>query len=434
MKSSKLYSCPCSSFLSKGKTAAGRVPDATGHYPTRISCQRLRRDRKHALNSITIFTGILRGFGWPDDSRRLRLYRHSWRFRVPQMSAQPERAILPPPREGVDCLSVLDADSAHSHHIPSSNTGCISLIDYLTVSVSLLVLGDISRATLGEANKALKHVMPDSSLLASDFEDKGFLGYRYSADIFGPACEQPCGKIAFGGNNNTLMISVTGAGCPFLGDLSMLAHQLEHLAARITRVDLAFDDFEGEYLDIAWIGQLSQTGFFDSTYGQKSRRKKIDDLGTLAGCSIYHGRKGDKELCIYEKGKQLQDARSSWVRCEVRLWSKNRIIPYQVLVNGGAFMRGAFPQLSSFLPIKSSSRSENTKRSTEASARAQAAWLENAAGRTLGLLQRSMQPAQLDVFLQTLGKTGLPKRFKSMPGNVVEFLIQAHANKETLPC
>jgi len=345
------------------------------------------------------------------------------------MSAQPLSAILPPLHGGVDSLQ-----TGSTHHIPSSNTGCISLVDYLSVSFSLHVVGQLSRSTMGEANKALRHCFPESSLLATDFDEKGFNGYKYSADIYGPACEQPCGKIAFGGNAETLHISVTGAGCPFLDDLNMLAHQLEHLQAKITRVDLAYDDFEAEFLDMDFITQLSVSGFFDATTGQKSRRKKIDDLGTLMGCSIYHGRKGDKELCIYEKGKQLQDSRSSWVRCEVRLWSKNRIIPYQVLVNGGAFMRGAFPQLSSFLPIKSSSRAQNTIRTTQSTASAQAAWLGNAAGRTLGLLQRSMQPAQFDAYIQNLSRSGLPKRFKDMPECVVKILIQEHADKEFMKC
>jgi phage replication initiation protein len=330
-----------------------------------------------------------------------------------------------PPPEGV---RVLDS----SWYTPSSNTGCISIVDYLSVSIPMLSLPAFDRNELGAANRIFDRVFKDSSIYAADFEERGFLGYRYSADLFAPDADQPSGKIAFGGNSDTVFISISGTGCPYLGDLPTLAYELRTLDAHITRIDLAHDDFSGQHLDFHFLRYLSATGYWDSTNGQVARVRVIDDCGQLSGSTIYIGKKGDRELCIYEKGKQLQDSRSQWIRAEVRLWAKNRKIPLDVLTNGGAYMKGAFPGLSSFLPLQLSKCCESTRNQINATADAQAKWLNNVAGRSLRLIQDSMQPAQFDVYISNIGRSGTPRRFKGIPEKLIKTLIQQHADQELL--
>lgn len=348
-----------------------------------------------------------------------------------QSTVQDVESILakrtPPP----DGVCVLDS----SWYIPSSNTGCTALVDYLTITVSLLSFQAFSRNDIGAAWMLFKRCFPHSSIIPRDFEERGFQGYRYSSDLYGPDCDQPCGKIAFGGNNDTLCISISGSGCPFIGSHDLLAKNLHDLDAHITRVDLAFDDYEGEYLDINFLAHLAKTDYFTSDNGKRPAIKFVDDLGRLAGCTLYVGRKGDRELCIYEKGKQLQDARSRWIRCEVRLWSKNKKIPLSVLTNGGAFMRGAYPGLSSFLPVQGSVRCKTTRAESAATVQAEDQYIKNTIGRTLRLRQQSMQPGQFDAYVsELLCNTGMPKRWKKFPEIVVKTLIGEHADKELLLC
>jgi phage replication initiation protein len=329
-----------------------------------------------------------------------------------------------PPPDGV---FVLDS----SWYTPSSNTGCTALVDYLTISVSLLSFQAFGRNDLGAAHRLLKRCFPESSLLARDFQEHGFQGYRFSADIYGPDCEQPCGKIAYGGNNETLCVSLSGAGCPFIGSHEQLAKNLHDLDAHITRVDLAFDDFEGEYFDINFMAYLAATDYFTSDNGKRPKIKFVDDLGRLAGRTLYVGAKGDRELCIYEKGKQLQDSRSRWIRCEVRLWSKNKKIPLSTLTNGGAFMRGAYPGLNAFLPLRGSTRCATTRASSVATVKAEDEFIKNTIGRTLRLRQESMPPAQFDVYIsELLSNTGMPRRWNKLPEVVVKKLIGEHADRE----
>lgn len=334
-----------------------------------------------------------------------------------------------PPPEGMVVLHASDT------YTPSSNTGCTALVDYLTISVPLLECPRFFHHEIGLANRLLKRVFQQSSLYAVDFSERGFLGYRYSADIYGPDCDQPSGKIAYGGNNDTLLISISGAGCPFIGSHEQLAYDLTCLNAHITRVDLAFDDYYAEYLDFNFLTYLAQTHYFTSANGKIPKVKLIDDLGRLTGRTLYVGSKGDRELCIYEKGKQLQDPRSTWVRCEVRLWSKNKKIPMAVLTNGGAYMRGAFNGLSSFLPLHGSKRCQTTRKASDATVRAEDAYIQNTIGRTLRLRQQSMQPAQFDAYVaELLAKPGMPRRWKQLPEIVVKQLISEHADKELLSC
>jgi phage replication initiation protein len=56
-------------------------------------------------------------------------------------------------------------------------------------------------------------------------------------------------------------------------------------------------------------------------------------------------RKNGKLIRIYEKGKQLGDATSPWVRWEVELHNTDRVIPWDVLARPSEFIRGAYPCL-----------------------------------------------------------------------------------------
>jgi len=64
------------------------------------------------------------------------------------------------------------------------------------------------------------------------------------------------------------------------------------------------------------------------------------------GRTFYVGRrKNGKLLRVYEKGKQLGDPRSPWVRFELELHNTDRVIPFEVLLTPGPFVAGAYPCL-----------------------------------------------------------------------------------------
>lgn len=322
--------------------------------------------------------------------------------------------------------------SKKSSFTPVSNTGCSgsALIDYLTITCKVFELPKRNHRDTGAANSYLDAVITASSFTAQDFEEKTFLGYRYSADIYAPDCEQPCGKIAVGGNADTCIISITGAGCPFLGDLEQLQYDLKNVKARITRIDLAHDDFQSDFITLEVCHRCACEGLFNPVKGAKPKLEFISDCGSGRGCTLYVGQRGTTQLCIYEKGKKEGDKKSLWVRIEVRLWSKNKTIPLDVLNNTYAYMLGAYPALHQFIQANpEAKRAKTVRNSLDASAEAQFRWLSNAAGRTLRLLQSSLSPGQFDAYISSIARDGLPRRFKSLPRQIVKKHTKMQADK-----
>lgn len=170
----------------------------------------------------------------------------------------------------------------------------------------------------------------------------GYCGYKHTLNLFRHS--QPCGKAAYGGNNDTVMISLTGLGCQLV-DMKPIQSVLETLPSiRITRVDLAHDDLEGGKSLNDWI-QIAENGEFTGQGRPPQTRKVINsDIGT--GNTLYVGhKKNGKEACIYEKGKQLGNPTSPHVRIEVRIYNKDRIIPLNVLTEPAKFLAATYPPL-----------------------------------------------------------------------------------------
>lgn len=324
---------------------------------------------------------------------------------------------------------------------PSSNTGFsqnTALIDYLSVTVprSALRAPDCYQlhalpldahelkchlaANPGLAQQCFNTVFPGTAISARAFEAKGLFGYQNQSALHVAGVEGQVGVMGIGGNDGTLYISLSGAGTAWLRDLRKFALCLEAVSATITRVDLAFDDFYQEHIDYGFICDLARAGYFDADNGNRVLRRKVDDLGSLRGSSLYIGKKGVKELCIYEKGKQLQHSNAAWIRVEVRIWAKNRVIPYDVLTNPGAYMRGEYPSLSPFLPWIAPKRSQVMKAEADASIEGAERWMLHAAGKTLNFLRRAADRADAHPsdLIFNLSRDGTPKRFAGVPEEI----------------
>ena len=163
------------------------------------------------------------------------------------------------------------------------------------------------------------------------------------------------GFIAFGGNTRVLdkngdrkhveekiQIYLPGEGTAQVTDWAPVAKILTDLNASITRVDVAFDDHDGKRDVDYCMAEYDQGNFI--TRGAPPKAKHVDDMGSGEGRTFYVGnRKNGKMLRCYEKGKQLGDIESPWVRWELELHNKDREIPIDVLVNPQHYIAGAYP-------------------------------------------------------------------------------------------
>lgn len=184
-------------------------------------------------------------------------------------------------------------------------------------------------------------------------EGGGLLGFKTSIKLFAHhgATKSAMGFLAFGGEsqNGRWLLSLTAVGCGFVKDWPEMADFLESLDAKITRLDLAVDFLDGEH-SVDEAVSLYEFGGFSLGKNSPSSRIDGDWLNGIAGRTLYVGKaQNGKMLRVYEKGRQLGDPESEWVRFEVQLGSRDRLIPYQAMVYRDEFFAGCYPALASML-------------------------------------------------------------------------------------
>ncbi|MGR2769517.1 replication initiation factor domain-containing protein [Photobacterium ganghwense] len=195
----------------------------------------------------------------------------------------------------------------------------------------------------------------------------GFSGYKHSANIL--VNGQQAGLCAWGAKNHGCYVSFSGTGTAVL-DLQEMHKVLHELpGAKITRVDIAFDSLDGKY-DIKTARKMAEQGQFVTrgrpasycyiesghlskvvSYQKESGKSESlkSRYGFVAdkGKSFYVGsRDAGKMLRVYEKGKQLKSHHKDWVRWELELRSKDRVLPFDVLISPDKYLTGAYPALA----------------------------------------------------------------------------------------
>lgn len=177
---------------------------------------------------------------------------------------------------------------------------------------------------------------------------KGMFGYKSSYDvmIWMEGAFIRVGLVAMGGTNtaNTMMVDLSGKGCSLVSCWQSVYAAMQDLDARITRADTALDLLEGFTLD--QFDDLYRAGEFNCGGRIPSRRYveggHSQDLHAH-GRTLYLGKKANgKELCIYEKGKQLGDPDSEWLRIEIRFGNRDRVIPHEIVLDPTRFFAGGF--------------------------------------------------------------------------------------------
>lgn len=170
---------------------------------------------------------------------------------------------------------------------------------------------------------------------------KGLHGWRRSFALGNTGA-----MFAIGGQRDKALLSIPGSACtniPLDAWSTLVILLRDVLKATITRWDGAVDDYNGIH-SVDWAVEQYQTGGF-STGGNKP---SCDQKGNWiepdgSGRTFYIGkRKNGKMLRVYEKGKQLGDPTSHWVRWELEVHRKDREIPWDVLLNPGPYVAGAY--------------------------------------------------------------------------------------------
>ena len=225
-----------------------------------------------------------------------------------------------------------------AHPLPHPEVrGCTAITDYLNCTFPFVVsqenIREFFSGFLPLVGKSVSH---------AKHRGCGFNGYQDSYKIVnaGGAC------FGCGGQAGTALLSLPGKACALINDwLPVVEFLRDRYGARITRWDGAVDDFEGTH-PVDWAVERYKAGDFTNGGNKPSSGLAgswIDPDGS--GRTLYIGkRKNGKMLRVYEKGMQLGHQWHPWVRYEVELHNVDRVVPWEVLLDPGKYVAGAYPK------------------------------------------------------------------------------------------
>lgn len=173
----------------------------------------------------------------------------------------------------------------------------------------------------------------------------GWNGYEQKYDLGTPGA-----FLAIGGKaqRGTIHVEFMGMACAKVPDWNKVQAWGESVDAKITRIDLAHDDFEGLVVNIDNAVQWHKEGGFKNG-GRPPRSQCLGDWldpGSPKGRTLQIGsRENGKAARVYEKGKQLGDPHSPWCRAEVEWHDTNRVLSWDMVTRPGQYLAGAYPCL-----------------------------------------------------------------------------------------
>lgn len=223
------------------------------------------------------------------------------------------------------------------------------------------------------------------------------------------------GKVGVG-EDGKVCFSITGQGCAHVRDWRRVERNLRELGAHLTRLDIAVDDLTGETFRVEQFRAAYHQGEFAAN-GRPPGARYVSDEGTGKGCTLYIGQKGHKELCVYEKGKQLGNPESDHTRCELRLYAKRLELPLDALSQPGKYFGAAYPMLLQYV-IGEVERLQVREEMVNSSFVAFKRFMRNQAGTGLQMILEVLGEDSYEFIRTELARPGRPGRFKHYPGDL----------------
>ena len=204
-------------------------------------------------------------------------------------------------------------------------------------------------------------------------------------------------EFSIGGQRGRALLSLSGTACKYIskeawGEIIFLLR--DQYDARITRWDGAADDLEGKH-SVDWALEQYLLGAFKNG-GRKPKSKLYGDwLETSGEGRTFEvgSRENGKLMRIYEKGKQLGDPTSGWVRWELQLGKKGRTIPWEVLILPGQYVAGAY-KCTTWIS-EAVDRIETHQKAKTISTSHLIKYCRHAYGPLIHMLSKSMSPEEL---------------------------------------
>jgi phage replication initiation protein len=155
--------------------------------------------------------------------------------------------------------------------------------------------------------------------------------------------------LAWGGEmqRGTAYVSFMGAECSRFKDWKRIADWCEENKVKLTRIDLAHDDLDGNSWTMERVTQCYLQGGF-KTGGCNPKHEMYGPwIDPSQGGRTFYVGKGEngKLFRAYEKGKKEGYGSDKWIRLEIQYGKKGRVLEYDMLRFPGQYLAGAYPCL-----------------------------------------------------------------------------------------
>lgn len=178
--------------------------------------------------------------------------------------------------------------------------------------------------------------------------DKGMHWNKYGYDL-----QDNLGVVLYGHNNKRITVQINGTGCALArkswNEQLYKFLKVQAKTPKLNRVDIAFDDFESEWVSVDLADQWDSQEMFWCG-GRNSEVNHLGDWKRINGKGrtlTIGNRSSSKFLRFYERGKKEGDSLSLWTRAELELKSTDRYLPLDVLLSPSTYFKGAYPALES---------------------------------------------------------------------------------------
>lgn len=223
------------------------------------------------------------------------------------------------------------------------------------------------------------------------------------------------GLVCIGGQRNTILIMLSGKGCSFANEgwekrlytfLSTVAKR-----AKLTRIDLAHDDFEGKNVNVDWANYQDDIGGFSCgnrspNVEHKGNWKRPNGRGRTLNIG---SRESGKYLRVYEKGRAEGDPDDNWQRAEVEFKSSDRILPFDMLLAPTEYFIASYPCFT-FLSEKQPTRIQTIKKTAVINFETAIANLKHQYGKYINFFKQIFEPEELISKLCCSDPLAFPKR------------------------
>lgn len=345
------------------------------------------------------------------------------------------RGCLPPPAnrggkypEGSDLVKLVLEDGKIKEVLKRRGYGGSSaLVDWInfTVGVETFESDDctISPDTILHESEKLVPVTPDEIMICISRRLQGIIGYGVSSMLgYGQhfydqsyTLGDGWGTVSVGGQNQTVLVSLSGKGIAAAKDgweLRLKTFLEQSQRARITRLDLAHDDYIGAMYSVDKADEDHTNGLFNCG-GRNPRCEYRGDWKNPdgKGRSFYVGNRKNGKFCrVYEKGRELGSPSSDWVRVEVEFKSVDRVIPFDALIRPGEYLAAAYPAFGWI--SEHQERILTTQKETQAGVSQAIKWMRHQCG---AYVHHLVQLLGVDDFITKVSRDDKEPKFMKLP-------------------